>query len=54
MSAETLNQIALAEGVGFGECWFAEHRFTEYTLLPSPNLMIAAAAQRTERMRFGN
>jgi alkanesulfonate monooxygenase SsuD/methylene tetrahydromethanopterin reductase-like flavin-dependent oxidoreductase (luciferase family) len=52
--AETLAQIALAERLGFGECWFAEHHFTDYSLLPSPNLLIAAALQHTERMRFGN
>src|SRR5205807_5318733 len=52
--AEMLDQIALAETLGFGECWFAEHHFTDYSLLPSPNLMIAAALQRTSRMRFGN
>lgn len=52
--AEMLDQIALAETLGFGECWFAEHHFTDYSLLPSPNLMIAAALQRTARMRFGN
>src|SRR5438874_11199207 len=49
-----LGQIALAGTLGFGECWFAEHHFTDYSLLPSPNLMIAAALQRTSRMRFGN
>jgi alkanesulfonate monooxygenase SsuD/methylene tetrahydromethanopterin reductase-like flavin-dependent oxidoreductase (luciferase family) len=52
--AEMLDQITLAETLGFGECWFAEHHFTDYSLLPSPNLMIAAALQRTTRMRFGN
>ncbi len=52
--AEMLDQIVLAEALGFGECWFAEHHFTDYSLLPSPNLMIASAIQRTHRMRFGN
>src|SRR5258705_4804874 len=52
--AEMLDQIALAETLGFGECWFAEHHFTDYSLLPSHNLMIASAVQRTRRMRFGN
>jgi len=33
--AEMLDQIALAEALGFGECWFAEHHFTDYSLLPS-------------------
>jgi alkanesulfonate monooxygenase SsuD/methylene tetrahydromethanopterin reductase-like flavin-dependent oxidoreductase (luciferase family) len=52
--AEMLDQIVLAETLGFDECWFAEHHFTDYSMLPSPNLMIAAALQRTARMRFGN
>lgn len=52
--AEMLDQIVLAEALGFGECWFAEHHFTDYSVLPSPNLMIAAALGRTRRMRFGN
>lgn len=52
--AEMLDQIALAETLGFSECWFAEHHFTDYSLLPSPNLLIAAALQRTRHMRFGN
>jgi alkanesulfonate monooxygenase SsuD/methylene tetrahydromethanopterin reductase-like flavin-dependent oxidoreductase (luciferase family) len=52
--AEMLDQIVLAETLGFDECWFAEHHFTDYSLLPSPNLMIASAVQRTQRMRFGN
>ena len=51
---EMLDEIALAETLGFGECWFAEHHFTDYSLLPSPNLMIASAIPRTRRMRFGN
>ena len=52
--AEMLEQVVLAEQLGFGECWFAEHHFTDYSVLPSPNLIIAAALQRTERLRFGN
>src|ERR671924_422949 len=52
--AEMLDQIVLAETLGFGECWFAEHHFTDYSILPSPNLMIASALQRTRGMRFGN
>jgi alkanesulfonate monooxygenase SsuD/methylene tetrahydromethanopterin reductase-like flavin-dependent oxidoreductase (luciferase family) len=51
---EMLDEIVLAETLGFGECWFAEHHFTDYSLLPSPNLLIASAVQRTSHMRFGN
>ena len=46
--------LSYDEMLGFGECWFAEHHFTDYSILPSPNLMIAAALPRTQRLRFGN
>src|SRR2546422_5792391 len=49
-----LDEIVLAERLGFGECWLAEHHFTDYSILPSPNLIIATALARTTRMRFGN
>src|SRR5438046_5105125 len=49
-----LDEIVLAERLGFGECWLAEHHFTDYSILPSPNLIIATALARTSRMRFGN
>jgi len=52
--AEMLDEIVLAERLGFGECWLAEHHFTDYSILPSPNLIIATALARTTRMRFGN
>src|SRR3989442_2310778 len=51
--ADMLDQIALAETLWFGECWFAEHHFTDYSILPSPNLMIASALHRTRRMPVG-
>src|SRR5207245_8928092 len=49
-----LDEIVLAERLGFGECWLAEHHFTDYSILPSPNLIIATSLARTTRMRFGN
>jgi len=39
--AEMLDQIALAETLGFGECWFAEHHFSNYCVCPSPLMMLA-------------
>lgn len=36
--AEMLDQIALAETLGFGECWFAEHHFTDYSIPAQPQL----------------
>ncbi len=52
--AEMLEQIELGEQLGFSEAWFVEHHFTDYSLLPSPNLIVASAIQRTKHMRFGN
>ncbi|MGH7886521.1 MAG: LLM class flavin-dependent oxidoreductase [Candidatus Binatia bacterium] len=51
---ELLAQIEFTEGLGFDEAWFAEHHHSDYGLLASPNLIIAALALRTERLRFGN
>ena len=51
---ELLEQIELTERLNFNEAWFAEHHHSDYGMLASPNLMIAALARRTERLRFGN
>ena len=51
---ELLEQIQLTERLGFDEAWFAEHHHSDYGMLASPNLIIAALAHRTERLRFGN
>ena len=51
---ELLAQIELTERLGFNEAWFAEHHHSDYGMLASPNLIIAALARRTERLRFGN
>ena len=51
---ELLDQIELTERLNFNEAWFAEHHHSDYGMLASPNLMIAALARRTERLRFGN
>jgi alkanesulfonate monooxygenase SsuD/methylene tetrahydromethanopterin reductase-like flavin-dependent oxidoreductase (luciferase family) len=52
--AELLEQIELTEKLGFDEAWFAEHHHSDYGMLSSPNLIIAALAHRTRRLRFGN
>lgn len=51
---ELLEQILLTERLGFGDAWFAEHHHSDYGMLASPNLMIAALARQTKRLRFGN
>jgi alkanesulfonate monooxygenase SsuD/methylene tetrahydromethanopterin reductase-like flavin-dependent oxidoreductase (luciferase family) len=51
---ELLEQIELTERLGFDDAWFAEHHHSDYGMLSSPNLIIAALARRTKRLRFGN
>src|SRR2546423_60093 len=51
---ELLEQIELTDQLGFDDAWFAEHHHSDYGLLASPNLIIAALARRTERLRLGN
>jgi alkanesulfonate monooxygenase SsuD/methylene tetrahydromethanopterin reductase-like flavin-dependent oxidoreductase (luciferase family) len=51
---ELLEQILLTEKLGFDEAWFAEHHHSDYGMLASPNLIIAALAPRTQRLRMGN
>lgn len=51
---ELLEQIELTDQLGFGEAWFAEHHHSDYGLLASPNLIIAALSRRTKGLRFGN
>jgi alkanesulfonate monooxygenase SsuD/methylene tetrahydromethanopterin reductase-like flavin-dependent oxidoreductase (luciferase family) len=48
-----LDEAVLAERIGIDQMWFLEHHL-QPSATPSPNLMIAAAAQRTHRIRFAN
>jgi alkanesulfonate monooxygenase SsuD/methylene tetrahydromethanopterin reductase-like flavin-dependent oxidoreductase (luciferase family) len=50
---ELLEQVEAAEGLGFDSFWVAEHHFHEYGAIPSPPVWLAAAAQRTRRIRLG-
>ena len=51
---ELLEQIALTDRLGFQDAWFAEHHHSDYGMLASPNLVIAALAQRAPHLRMGN
>lgn len=50
---ELLEQVEAAEALGFDSFWVAEHHFHEYGAIPSPPVWLAAAAQRTRRIRLG-
>lgn len=42
-----------AEEIGLSAVWFGEHHSGGYEIIMSPELMVAAAAQRTHRIRLG-
>lgn len=49
-----LDQIELADRIGFESVWFVEHHFVRgFSHSSSPELMLAAASQRTTRIRLG-
>ena len=50
---ELLEQVEAAEALGFDSFWIAEHHFHEYGAVPRPPVWMAAAAQRTKRIRLG-
>lgn len=50
---DTLEEIRLADELGFDSAWLAEHHFSRYGILGSPLLLAAAIAQQTKRIRIG-
>jgi alkanesulfonate monooxygenase SsuD/methylene tetrahydromethanopterin reductase-like flavin-dependent oxidoreductase (luciferase family) len=50
----SIEQTVVAEQAGFDTAWYAEHHFNNYSLSPSPLMMIAHMAARTQRIRLGS
>jgi limonene 1,2-monooxygenase len=48
-----LELVEWVDRLGFAEAWFGEHHSTGWEIIGSPELMIAAAAERTQRIRLG-
>ncbi len=54
VSDAILREAQLAEQLGFDTVWLAEHHFdASFSTLPSPNLMMAAIAATTSRVKLG-
>lgn len=51
---EAVEQVKLADQLGFSSAWFAEHHFNNYGLCPSPLMMAAYCAGVTEKIRLGS
>jgi len=50
---ETIEEIVLGEQLGFESAWLAESVFYPTRPMSNPLMVAIAAAQRTERIRFG-
>ncbi|WP_018655168.1 LLM class flavin-dependent oxidoreductase [Actinomadura flavalba] len=49
-----MDQVVLADGLGFDTAWFVEHHFTRgFSHSSAPDLVLAGLSQRTERIRLG-
>ena len=54
MFRRQLEEVELAERIGIDQIWFFEHHLIPTAPAPSPNLLIAAAARTTSRIRFAS
>ncbi len=48
-----LELVEHLDRIGFDEAWIGEHHSAGYEIISSPELFIAAAAERTKRIRLG-
>jgi limonene 1,2-monooxygenase len=48
-----LDLVEHLDSLGFDEAWFGEHHSAGYEIIASPEVFIAAAAQRTRHLRLG-
>jgi alkanesulfonate monooxygenase SsuD/methylene tetrahydromethanopterin reductase-like flavin-dependent oxidoreductase (luciferase family) len=49
-----VEQTVIADQAGFDTAWYAEHHFSNYSLCPSPLMMVAHCAPLTRRIRLGS
>src|SRR5688572_694790 len=48
-----LETIETADRLGFAEAWVGEHHSSGYEIISSPEIFVAAAIERTKRIRLG-
>ena len=50
---ETVSLVRQADEAGFDAAWFPEHHFSNYSICPSPLLMVSHCAGATARIKLG-
>lgn len=50
---ETLEEIQIADDLGYDSCWLAEHHFSRYGILGNPLMLGTAIAERTKTITIG-
>lgn len=50
---EVIEQVVLADRLGFDTAWLAEHHFIDYGVVPNPAMMLSHLAARTSRVKLG-
>ncbi|PTX64593.1 alkanesulfonate monooxygenase SsuD/methylene tetrahydromethanopterin reductase-like flavin-dependent oxidoreductase (luciferase family) [Melghirimyces profundicolus] len=50
---EVVEQSEAADQLGYDSVWFAEHHFSEYGILTTPQMLLTLVAERTQTIRLG-
>lgn len=50
---EEVDQMVLAEELGYDSVWLTEHHYADYGLASAPSVLLATLAARTRRIRIG-
>jgi alkanesulfonate monooxygenase SsuD/methylene tetrahydromethanopterin reductase-like flavin-dependent oxidoreductase (luciferase family) len=50
---EEVDQMVLAEELGFDSVWLTEHHYADYGLSSAPSVLLASVAARTSRIQLG-
>jgi alkanesulfonate monooxygenase SsuD/methylene tetrahydromethanopterin reductase-like flavin-dependent oxidoreductase (luciferase family) len=50
---EEVDQMVLAEDLGFDSVWLTEHHYADYGLSSAPSVLLATLAARTRRIQLG-
>src|SRR5262249_39548955 len=48
-----LERVVALDALGYDEAWFGEHHSGGYEIIASPEIFIAAAAERTKHIKLG-